>query len=78
MGEGSVERGGCKKVLGDVRERVGEGMGKCGERYGKVCWGVEGDVGKCRGRCKKVCWGVRRDVESGGRVWRSVLGCGGR
>ena len=50
----------CKEVLREVGEgRVGGGVGKFGEGYGKVCWGVGGgrneSVGKCWRRSRKVC-----------------------
>ena len=41
----SGECGGCQEVLGEMRGSAGSGdMGKCGERYGKVSWGVRRDV----------------------------------
>ena len=44
---------------GGVRGDVGKGMGKCGGRYGKMCWGVRegypGRCGKCGGRCRERC-----------------------
>ena len=52
-----------RNVEGDEGSVKG-GVEKCGERYGKVCWGVgagAGGLGKCWERSGKVSWGVRGD-----------------
>ena len=59
------------------------GVGKCGGRCEKVCWGVRKSEGKCGDRFREVCWGVGGDVREDvgkcmGKVWGSMLGCGGR
>ena len=40
------------------------GMGKCGERWGKVCWGVRGGGKRCGERCGNRYGGVRRDMRN--------------
>ena len=79
--------GGCKEMLEEMREALGEvwknvGMGKCvGVGAGGLgkCWlrcegRGSGGVKKCWGRCGKVCRSVGRCDKMLGEVWGSVEG----
>ena len=55
---------------------MGGGMGKCGDRYEKVCWGVQGGLERgvksvlgCGEKYGKVC----RSVGGGEKKCREVL-----
>ena len=51
----------------------GVGVEKCGERCGKVCWGVKEGEGKCG----EGCWDVKGSKERcGKRCEREVLAVG--